>query len=97
MFDLAAPPVPVQSWVTRWTQDSLARGSYSFVANGSGSDMCNTLAEPEWGGRLCFAGEACCEERVQCVDGALVSGRRAAASVAALLWQRSDCASLRVA
>jgi len=47
--------------------------------------MCRTLAEPEWGGRLRFAGEACCEERVQCVDGALVSGRRAAKSAAALL------------
>lgn len=59
MFDLRERPKPVQSHVTRWTQDELARGSYSFVANGSGSDMCNTLAQPEWDGRLCFAGEAC--------------------------------------
>lgn len=59
MFDLRDRPKPVQSHVTRWTQDELARGSYSFVANGSGSDMCHTLAEPEWEGRLCFAGEAC--------------------------------------
>jgi hypothetical protein len=58
MFDLHDIPKPVQFHVTRWTQDELARGSYSFVANGSGSDMCNTLAEPEWDGRLCFAGEA---------------------------------------
>ena len=70
--------------------NELARGSYSFVANGSGSDMCNTLARPEWGGRLCFAGEACCEERVQCVDGALVSGRGAAERAKALLAEQQE-------
>ena len=47
--------------------------------------MCGVLASAEWGGRLRFAGEACCEERVQCVDGALVSGRRAADAIAARL------------
>ena len=51
----------------------------------AGSDMCGVLASAEWGGRLRFAGEACCEERVQCVDGALVSGRRAADAIAARL------------
>ena len=44
----------------------------------------DSLAVPEWGGRLCFAGEACCQDRVQCVDGALVTGRQAADTVAAL-------------
>jgi monoamine oxidase len=78
MFNLDECPSPVQHHVTRWTTDELARGSYSFVATGGGSDMCNTLGSPEWAGRLCFAGEACCEERVQCVDGAVVSGRQAA-------------------
>ena len=90
MFGLADRPVAAQWAVTRWTADELARGSYSFVANGSGSDMCNTLARPEWGGRLCFAGEACCEERVQCVDGALVSGRRAAERAKALLAEQQE-------
>ena len=55
-------------------------GQYQKVF--SGSDMCETLAEPEWGGRLCFAGEACIQDRVQCVDGALVTGRKAADVVA---------------
>ena len=32
----------------------------------------------------------CCEERVQCVDGALVSGRQAADDVAAALSRGSD-------
>ena len=84
MFALDAPPVPVDSHVTRWAQDELAMGSYSFQKVYSGSDMCDSLAVPEWGGRLCFAGEACCQDRVQCVDGALVTGRKAADTVAAL-------------
>jgi hypothetical protein len=110
MFALPAPPVPVDSHVTRWAQvskglsfccastvfssktapfcavclaqDQLALGSYSFQKVHSGSDMCDALAAPEWGGRLCFAGEACCQDRVQCVDGALVTGQRAADTVA---------------
>ena len=84
MFALDAPPVPVDSHVTRWAQDELAKGSYSYQKVYSGSDMCDSLAVPEWGGRLCFAGEACCQDRVQCVDGALVTGRKAADTVAAL-------------
>ena len=84
MFALDAPPVPVDSHVTRWAQDELAKGSYSYQKVYSGSDMCDSLAVPEWGGRLCFAGEACCQDRVQCVDGALVTGRQAADTVAAL-------------
>ena len=40
--------------------------------------MATVLSEPVWGGRLLFAGEACSMERMQCVDGALVTGRKAA-------------------
>jgi hypothetical protein len=85
MFALEQPPVAVDSHVTRWAQDELVQGSYSYQKVYSGSDMCESLATPEWGGRLCFAGEACCQTRVQCVDGALVTGRQAADSVATLL------------
>ena len=84
-FALEQPPVAVDSHVTRWAQDELVQGSYSYQKVYSGSDMCESLATPEWGGRLCFAGQACCQTRVQCVDGALVTGRQAADSVATLL------------
>ena len=85
MFALEKIPVPVDSYVTHWGQDELIQGSYSFQKVYSGSDMCDSLAVPEWGGRLCFAGEACCQTRVQCVDGALVTGRHAADNVATLI------------
>ena len=85
MFALDKIPVPVDSYVTHWAQDELIQGSYSFQKVHSGSDMCDSLAVPEWGGRLCFAGEACCQTRVQCVDGALVTGRNAADNIATLL------------
>jgi hypothetical protein len=85
MFALDKTPVPVDSYVTHWGQDELVQGSYSFQKVHSGSDMCDSLGVPEWGGRLCFAGEACCQTRVQCVDGALVTGRNAADHIATLL------------
>lgn len=85
MFALDKTPVPVDAHVTHWGQDELVWGSYSYQKVHSGSDMCDALGVPEWGGRLCFAGEACCQTRVQCVDGALVTGRNAADNIAKFL------------
>jgi polyamine oxidase len=73
---LDAPP-PTGALITRWSQDPYARGSYSFVAVGSGPDDQRALGEPV-GERLYFAGEATSPEYFATVHGAYLSGVREA-------------------
>jgi monoamine oxidase len=73
---LDAPP-PTGSLVTRWASDPYARGSYSFLAVGSGPADMRALAEPV-NERLRFAGEATQEEFFGTVHGAYLSGMREA-------------------
>ena len=62
--------------------DRLSRGAYSYTRVG-GTAACETLARPLAGGRLIFAGEATDARYQGTVAGALASGVRAAAEVAA--------------
>ncbi|ORB29403.1 flavin monoamine oxidase family protein [Mycolicibacterium parafortuitum] len=70
-------PAPTGVVVTRWAQDPYARGSYSFLAVGSGPDDQEALAAPV-GDRLAFAGEATHAEFFATVHGAYLSGVREA-------------------
>lgn len=62
-----------------WTKDPYVRGAYSYVAVG-GTGAARRLSRPI-GGTLFFAGEATDEETGSTVEGALVSGKRAARHV----------------
>jgi monoamine oxidase len=74
-------PSPETWLVTRWASDPFALGSYSYIASGGrGSDM-DLLAEPV-GGRLFFAGEATSRAQYGTVQGAFLSGFRAAGEIA---------------
>ncbi|VEG57121.1 amine oxidase [Mycolicibacterium aurum] len=70
-------PQPSGVLVTRWAADPYARGSYSFLAVGSGPDDQEALAAPV-GDRLSFAGEATHQEFFATVHGAYLSGLREA-------------------
>lgn len=67
---------PDASFSTRWAADRFARGSYSFLAVGSSEADRAVLASPV--GRVVLAGEHTSTDRPATMDGALVSGRRAA-------------------
>lgn len=63
-----------------WTRDPFTRGAYTYVAVG-GADAYRTLAEPV-ADTLFFAGEATCGEGLNAtMEGAVLSGRRAAAEL----------------
>jgi monoamine oxidase len=65
-----------------WATDPLSRGAYTYVGVG-GSEAYRTLAAPV-GGTLYFAGEATCGDGHNAtMEGALRSGRRAAAELLA--------------
>ena len=76
-------PAPVAVQVTRWSQDPFSRGSYSFNATGTTPGTRGALAGADWDGRLIFAGEACAPAYWGTAHGAVLSGRSAAAVVAA--------------
>jgi monoamine oxidase len=71
-------PAPRAAQVTRWSQDPLTLGSYSFVAVGASPKMRGALAGEDWDGRLVFAGEATSKDYGGTAHGALLSGRTAA-------------------
>jgi monoamine oxidase len=75
----SAVPEPEAAQITRWGQDPLALGSYSFNAVGTDADTRSVLFGEDWGGRLVFAGEAADPEYFATTHGALISGRKAAA------------------
>jgi len=72
-----AAPAPTKVVRSRWAADPWARGSYSSFAPGSGPADCTALAAPI-GKTLLFAGEATHAEQPGTVQGALLSGWRAA-------------------
>jgi monoamine oxidase len=66
-----------------WQADPWARGAYSYPAVG-GASAPESLARP-LAGTLFFAGEATDADEIGTVEGAIASGRRAAARLAASL------------
>jgi len=76
MFGSRAPD-PMGWQITRWNEDPMSLGSYSFNAVGSGERERKILARNEAGGVLRFAGEACSSAYPGTVHGALLSGREA--------------------
>jgi monoamine oxidase len=75
-------PEPRAMIRTSWSADPWARGSYSFLPVGADPTLRTALAQPI-DGRLFFAGEATSSAAPATVHGALESGRRVAAEVAA--------------
>lgn len=70
---------PRRTRVTRWQVDPLARGSYSYLAVGSGPEDMHVLGRSE--GRVHFAGEATEPRYFGTVHGAFVAGVRVAAAL----------------
>jgi monoamine oxidase len=69
--------------VADWTRDPFARGGYAVFPTGS-AGASEALAESV-AGTLFFAGEATAGARAGTVDGALMTGERAARQVLASL------------
>ncbi|KAG7354556.1 polyamine oxidase [Nitzschia inconspicua] len=67
--------------VTRWEEEDLTRGSYSTFCLGTKECHVDSLASPEWDGKLLFAGEPTESEHMGSVHAALMSGKRAADQV----------------
>ncbi|MDH3305909.1 MAG: FAD-dependent oxidoreductase [Acidimicrobiia bacterium] len=72
-------PAPSSAHVTRWQEDPYARGSYSYLAVGSGPEDMRALARAE--GKVHFGGEATDPEYFGTVHGAFVSGVRVAREI----------------
>jgi len=70
-------PQPENYFITRWAQDPLSYGSYSFIPVGATAQDYDVLAEP-LSERILFAGEATYREHPACVHGAYLSGIREA-------------------
>jgi len=74
-------PAPIAAQVTRWSQDPLSLGSYSFNAVGTSAKTRRALAGEEWDGRLAFAGEATSADYFGTAHGAVLSGLAAVQSL----------------
>ncbi|MFF2495430.1 flavin monoamine oxidase family protein [Agromyces sp. NPDC058064] len=72
-----AVPEPSGHWITRWGSDPFSLGSYSYVARGASYDDHDVIATPI-DGVLHLAGEATWADCPATVNGALLSGHRAA-------------------
>lgn len=70
-------PPPSATYVTRWTTDPHALGSYVFLPVGASRSDLDALAQPE-SERLGFAGEATVFDHYGTVHGAAMSGLREA-------------------
>lgn len=77
----SAFPAPIAAQVTRWGQDPLSQGSYSFSPVGTTPGMRSALQGPDWDGALWFAGEAASEAHFGTTHGAVLSGRAVADSL----------------
>lgn len=77
-------PDPVAYYVTRWSSDQYASGSYSFVSVGSSGNDYDLLARPV-GRKLFFAGEHTCREHPDTVGGAMLTGMREASRIIEIL------------
>lgn len=75
-------PAPQAAQITRWGQDPLALGSYSFNAVGSSRKTREALGGADWDGALWFAGEATEPTRFGTAHGAWMSGVRVAQALA---------------
>ena len=73
----ASVPEPTGQWITQWGADPFARGSYSYVARGASYADHDAIATPV-DGVLHLAGEATWSDCPATVNGALLSGHRAA-------------------
>ena len=73
-------PEPVDSVSTRWNSDPWTKGSYSYVPGGVSFDNYRKMARPV-GERLFFAGEATQSQYPSTVQGAMLSGQRAAVQI----------------
>lgn len=85
-------PAPVNHWVTRWGGDPYSLGSYSYVAVGASHEDHDAMATPA-GGVVHIAGEATWSTDPATVNGALLSGHRAAERI---LGKPIDLAQLQV-
>ena len=72
-------PAPSHTHVTRWTNDPFALGSYAHALPGGSRNDYDTLAEPQPGERVLFAGEHTLFPYRATVTGAFLSGLREAA------------------
>ncbi|WP_421999497.1 flavin monoamine oxidase family protein [Roseovarius mucosus] len=68
-------PAPLDAQITRWGQEPLSYGSYSFNAVGTTPATRRALAGPDWDGQLWFAGEACSADHFGTAHGAVLSGQ----------------------
>jgi monoamine oxidase len=77
-------PAPLTAmWHTSWEDDPLVRGGYAVFSPGFDPSLRDWLRRPA--GRLTFAGEHTSVEWEGFMNGAIESGRRAAAEIAALV------------
>lgn len=76
-------PAPSASVITRWGRDPFAMGSYSFMQVGSSPAYRAELGRP-WGS-VVFAGEASSVDFPATMQGAYVSGQRAAKQLLGLV------------
>lgn len=83
-------PRPVAAQLTRWGQDALAFGSYSFNGVGSRARTRRALAGTDWEGALVFAGEAASPRYFGTAHGAIRSGRKAACQMLKLLGRSAS-------
>ena len=74
-------PAPIAAQITRWGQDRLAFGSYTYNAVGTRSRTRKKLAGPDWDGALVFAGEAASPRYFGTAHGAILSGQSAAKDI----------------
>ncbi|KAF9900560.1 hypothetical protein EC991_007183 [Linnemannia zychae] len=73
-------PAPVETIVTRWSQDEFAQGSYSFVGQkGTGDDYDRLSRSVD--GQLYFAGEATSRQYPATAHGAYLSGLKVAKEI----------------
>lgn len=74
-------PEPIDAQITRWGQDRLAFGSYSYNGVGTKSRTRKKLAGKDWGGALIFAGEAASPKYFGSAHGAILSGQSASEDI----------------
>lgn len=84
-------PDPEAYYTTRWAEDPLSCGSYSYIPVGASGKDYDILAEPV--DNLFFAGEATCRQYLATTHGAYLSGIREAERIIEL--QFSEKASNR--
>jgi monoamine oxidase len=75
---------PTAYYITRWNADPFSMGSYSHTSVGTNMKDFETMSQPEFGGKLGFAGEAT-SQHYSTVHGAFMSGEREANRIYRLL------------